>query len=130
MIKKDIRDLKFIMKTLRKSKKKNIDLPELEDLETKIINQIEIRKLKREISILKRLEYALILGIFFLFILFFPRGIKDRVEGPYSTNSNIPSGMEGMFYEVQEEIRFYLSEEYEFDFLGLENLILDYEETY
>ncbi len=130
MDKKELRDLKFIMSVLDNSRKKDIEVPELEGLESEILRQVEVRELKKEINILRRLEYGLVVGIFLLFVLLFPRGMYDRIKSSYPGSTITSSSIEDVIYEVQREISSYLDEEYELNSLGLENILLDYEDTY
>ncbi len=130
MDKKEFRDLRFIMSVLDKSRKKDIEVPELENLESEVLRQVEVRELKKEINILRRLEYGLVIGIFLLFVLLFPRGMYDRIKSSYPGTTIASSSIEDVIYEVQREISSYLDEEYELNSLGLENMLLDYEDTY
>ena len=130
MNKKEFKDFRTITRILEKHSKNKIDIPPLEDMEEKILSQLEIRKLKKEIKVLKRLEYGLILGIFLVFVFFFPWQIREKINR-YSTSPEKETlfslDIDEMVREVENSFKSYLEVESGLDPLMDEDIFASWE---
>ncbi len=127
----EFKDYKNIMKVLSQTKIKDDSLPSLDNIENKVLEKIEVRKLKKEIKTLKRLEFGLLIGIFVLFIFFFPRGIENRLTyfQHMERDGALVQDIENVIEDIQNNIESYLDSEYELNPFTLEEDVF-YDETY
>ncbi len=119
MKREEIKDIKLIMKILDDHAEKTLEkAPILEGMEERIIDKLELVKLRREVKILKKLEYSLVLGMFLIFVLFFPWEMKIDVKklfySPGIEGVSVDS-VENLIEGAEKSLSLYLEMESELD---------------
>ncbi len=126
----EFKDFKLIMSILSEHSKKDIiQTPSLSDMENRVLSKIDIIKLKKEVRILRRLEYVLIFTMFMFLLFLFPgqigRWINDYLHNSGSEVLPVQE-VEYVVNEVEGSLEDYLNTEMDLNPLFInEDLLSD-----
>ncbi len=126
----EFKDFKLIMSILSEHSKKDIiQTPSLSGMENRVLSKIDIIKLKKEVRILRRLEYVLIFTMFMFLLFLFPgqigRWINDYLHNSGSEVLPVQE-VEYVVNEVEGSLEDYLNTEMDLNPLFInEDLLSD-----